>query len=772
MASPAPPDATIIDGKRYRQVREGLASVLAPYAEDIATSTKRNKNNDSKQTQLLTTQSRNNDEGHQAVFYNPIQQFNRDLTVLAITVYGEGALLETQSKFKRKAEHNKNKRDERRAKNLATNQLDRIAENGPAQLNARKRKADDIEDPHEDNTVLAPTKKPKADTDEQDDEEELPVAELIAHPSGDPHNQTEQPKQNGHPQATEDGVKSKAAKKPEVSFSILDALSATGLRALRYAKEIPFATDIVANDLSQASVESIELNIKHNQVEDKVRANLGDARAFMYSKVGNEHSRSVKGYVHRFDVIDIDPYGTAAPFFDCSLQAIRDGGMLCVTCTDAGVFASSGYPEKTFALYGGMPVKGAQSHEGGLRLILNGVAVSAAKYGLAIEPLLSLSIDYYARLFIRVHRKQQDVKLLAGTTMTVYNCGHGCGAWVTQPLLRNQPQTSKNGDTFYKFSAAQVTAKSPSCEHCGSKMHLCGPMWAGPMHNSYFVQKMLEKLPSLDKTVYGTIDRLEGMLTLALEEDLSLELSSNGNASPADAKDPSTTDPRTIPRLATNKPDPAPFFFMPTYLAKILHCATPSEYAVRGALLGLGYRVSRSHCKAGSIKTNAPWGVLWEIMREFVRTKSPIKEGAVKQGTPGWNVLARLRGTERALVSDLKDITKTQLAKCDSKEDLKVVLQGMLYRLENERGTADKDNRESSAPKDVSDETVGPDQGGGSMDRSQSRSPSPSTTLAPSNLTIIFDEKLGKEKPRGKLVRYQMNPRQFWGPMNRAGSAL
>jgi tRNA (guanine26-N2/guanine27-N2)-dimethyltransferase len=766
MASPAPPETTIIDGKKYRVVREGLASVLAPYAEEAPVSTKRNKNNDDgKQTRPSANQSKNNDEGHQAVFYNPIQQFNRDLTVLAITVYGEGALLETQSKFKRKAQHSKNKKDERRPKNLATAQ-------GSEQPNSRKRKADDFDGPLEVDTAQEGTKKLKANDDGPDDEEELAVAELIAQPSGGPHDHThdqgEHSKHKGHPQAAEDGAQSAAAKTLQTSFSILDALSATGLRALRYAKEIPFATNIVANDLSQASVESIELNIKHNQVEDKVQSNLGDARALMYSKVGNEHSRPAKGYVHRFDVIDIDPYGTAAPFFDCSVQALRDGGMLCVTCTDAGVFASNGYPEKTFALYGGMPMKGVHSHEGGLRLILNGVAMSAAKYGLAIEPLLSLSIDYYARLFIRVYRKQQDVKLLAGTTMTVYNCGHGCGAWVTQPLLRNQLQTSKNGETFYKFSAAQLAARSQNCEHCDSRMHLCGPMWAGPLHNPYFVQKMLEKLPSLDKKVYGTVDRLEGMLTLALEEDLSLAASPNGDASPEGAKDSSITDPRIIPRLATNKPDPAPFFFMPTYLSKIIHCATPSEYAVRGALLGLGYRVSRSHCKAGSIKTNAPWGVLWEVIREFMRTKMPIREGAVKQGTPGWNILARLRGTERAFVSDLKDTTKAQLVKCDSKEDLKVVLQGILYRLENDRDTVDKETKLSSEPKEVGGKTGDPPQGGFNKERSRSRSPS---APAPSNLNIIFDEKLGREKPRGKLVRYQMNPRQFWGPMNRAGSA-
>jgi tRNA (guanine26-N2/guanine27-N2)-dimethyltransferase len=36
-------------------------------------------------------------------------------------------------------------------------------------------------------------------------------------------------------------------------------------------------------------------------------------------------------------------------------------------------------------------------------------------------------------------------------------------------------------------------------------------------------------------------------------------------------------------------------------------------------------------------------------------------------------------------------------------------------------------------------------------------------------LKIVFDEKLGKEpEVSRKLVRYQINPRANWGPMNRA----
>src|SRR5689334_6487960 len=64
MASPAPPEVTTIDGKKYRQVREGLASVLAPYAEENSASLKGNKNNeDGNQALSSAKHNKNNEEG-------------------------------------------------------------------------------------------------------------------------------------------------------------------------------------------------------------------------------------------------------------------------------------------------------------------------------------------------------------------------------------------------------------------------------------------------------------------------------------------------------------------------------------------------------------------------------------------------------------------------------------------------------------------------------------------------------------------------------------
>ena len=112
------------------------------------------------------------------------------------------------------------------------------------------------------------------------------------------------------------------------SVRILEALSATGLRSVRYAKEISGVKEIVANDISKRAVASIERNIKANNVSDIVTPSHSDASMIMYNSRKKEH---------RFDVVDLDPYGSPTPFLDGAVQAVSEGGMLCVTCTDLAV---------------------------------------------------------------------------------------------------------------------------------------------------------------------------------------------------------------------------------------------------------------------------------------------------------------------------------------------------------------------------------------------------------------------------------------------------
>ena len=675
------PSTVSYDGQDYEVVKEGLAEILhlknAPPAKDKARS--------------------------QSVFYNPIQQFNRDLSVLAIRAFGDD--LATIRKLRKEKRSHKQAHGGQRGKKRKRDVVDDSrVELGETEAN-------------QSGVGLDVTSDAPLGTVETSDVTPQIDREVKCEDSAG---------QDTHPIPT--GPKSNAnGHESKPTFRILDALSATGLRALRYAKEIPMASSITANDLSSAATGSIKLNVQHNGVEDIVKPTTGDARAHMY----NSASSPAHADQRLYQVIDLDPYGTAAPFFDAAIQALADGGLLCVTCTDAGVFASAGYLEKTFSQYGGLPFKGPQSHEGGLRLILHAIATFAARYGIAIEPLLSLSIDFYARLFIRIKKSPAQVKFLAGKTMVVYNCDAGCGSWTTQFLSQTKEKQAKNGDPFYKFSLAQAPSANQQCEHCGFRTHLSGPMWGGPLHNPWYIQKILDMLPSLDKDVYGTIPRIEGMLTLARDETiLDLPVSESPKS-----ESPNPTDiQQPFPSLPVSTKVHHPFFLIPSQLASIIHCISPSDAGMRGALLHLGYRTTRSHTKPGSIVTDAPWDVIWEIMREHARQKAPVKEGSIKPATAGWAIMAKSR--ERREINLAKSaLAKVANGEFENVEDLKKDVESILYRLG--RPEVEASNGATS-------------------------------TLDTSKLVVDFDEDLGKERNVKKMVRYQVNPRPDWGPMNKA----
>ncbi|KAJ5295106.1 hypothetical protein N7508_009927 [Penicillium antarcticum] len=695
------PSQVEFKGTEYNVIKEGLAHILNPPAQEAA----------SKGPKKFLKE----EDQSQSVFYNPIQQFNRDLSVLAIRAYGEHAM-----------DLRKKKTDQKMKKR---------AGNGE-----KKRKREDDETESEQVPRPAPKEGEQGNAEETEQPVSAPVDQQI---DANPEKQH-----------------------PPPAFTVLDALSATGLRALRYASELPFVTKVVGNDMSESAIKSMKTNIEYNKLEDRIQPNLGDARAFMY---GLDHA-------DKFDVIDLDPYGTAGPFLDGAVQAAKDGGLLCVTCTDAGVWASTGYSEKAFALYGGIPVKGQHSHEGGLRLILNSLAMSASKYGIAIEPLLSLSIDFYARVFLRVYRSPAQVKFNAGNTMLVWNCDAGCGAWSTQPIGSTKERADKKGNPFYHHGITKGPTSSPNCEHCGTKTHLAGPMWAGPLHNPIFIQKILDMLPGADKQTYQTTARIEGMLTTALEEDLDLSQSTSTSPSnpnegdEINIKTASDSDeslyPALIPRQPLTPKPEHPFYFSLSALSKVLHTTTPPIDEFRGAIAHLGYRSTRSHTKPNSVRTDAPWAVVWEIMREWVRQHAPNKSPVLKPGTAGAGIMAKSRDNVRVAgdnenLSTLKNELLAAIQAGKDVSDLVTKVEAALYRSGARGGNASGD--------------AAPAKAAASTTTSTATSTAPSKPPHPSTLEVTFDAELGRQvsaqHTSKRIVRYQLNPRANWGPLNRAGKS-
>ncbi|KAI9292589.1 N2,N2-dimethylguanosine tRNA methyltransferase [Neoconidiobolus thromboides FSU 785] len=368
---------------------------------------------------------------------------------------------------------------------------------------------------------------------------------------------------------------------------LFEALAATGLRSIRYHKEIEGIGNILVNDLEPQAVEAIKRNLKFNKInEEDVTPNLGDAIDVLYA-----HRNPTK----RFDCIDLDPYGSASPFIDGAIQAIADGGILCVTCTDLAVLASTQHTEACFAKYGGVPVKAGFCHEMALRLVIHSLQTSASRYKRLVTPILSCSIDFYVRIFFRVTTSPAMVKQYASKTSVLYKCS-GCGSFEHNPIGKLTP----NGKNI-KFGVNQGPNVSPNCEHCGFKMHIGGPMYNGPLHDKEFVSKMLTFVKE-NNAKFHTHKRMEGMLTVIYEE---LDL---------------------------------PLLYIPSELAAICRAQTPNIVTIRSAILNAGYKVSASHCVPGSFKTNAPNEVLWEVIRAWVKL-NPVKLANFPAGAPGLRIL-------------------------------------------------------------------------------------------------------------------------------------
>lgn len=252
--------------------------------------------------------------------------------------------------------------------------------------------------------------------------------------------------------------------------------------------------------------------------------------------------------------------------------------------------------DSSFSNYGGVCAKAEYSHEVALRLVLNSLAQAAARYGRTITPLISLSIDFYVRLFVRVDSKPVEVKRLASQTGIVYICNF-CETPVTQPFGKVLEKPSKNGDfsnTVYRSAGGPKA--SADCEECGSPQHVAGPMWLGPIQDPTFVSRVLKSIEA-DKAHYGTYPRMNGMLTMAHDEL------------------------------------PDPFYFTSNKIHGFAHTSAGPTKQVVSALLNAGYKVSRSHAAPGSVKTDAPRAFVCDIVREHVKTH-PVRMDKISEKSP------------------------------------------------------------------------------------------------------------------------------------------
>ncbi|XP_068656269.1 tRNA (guanine(26)-N(2))-dimethyltransferase 1-like [Aristolochia californica] len=354
-------------------------------------------------------------------------------------------------------------------------------------------------------------------------------------------------------------------------LKVLEALAASGLRALRYAREVEGLGQVIAVDCDKASIEACQRNIKFNGsvASSKVEPHLADTRVYMLT------------HLKEFDVVDLDPYGSPCLFLDSAVQSVVDGGMLMCTATDLAVLCG-GNGEVCYSKYGSYPLKGKYCHEMALRILLASIESHANRYKRYIVPILSVQMDFYIRVFVRIFTSASAMKNTPLKLSYVYQCV-GCDSFHLQSVGRT---VTKNKSV--KFVAGFAPVVPQDCSDCGKKFNMGGPIWSAPIHDQEWVVSILANVKSL-KDRYPAYERISAVLTTVSEELIDV-----------------------------------PLFLSLHNLCATLKCTSPSAVMFRSAVLNAGYRISGSHVNPLAMKTDAPMEVIWDIMRCWVKNH-PVK---------------------------------------------------------------------------------------------------------------------------------------------------
>lgn len=172
----------------------------------------------------------------------------------------------------------------------------------------------------------------------------------------------------------------------------LDAMSATGARAVRIMNEARPDIEFHANDWDPEAAKVIASNIEKNGT-DRCIARNEDLRCLLAKET--------------FDYIDLDPFGTPVPYLHSAFIGLRRNGILAITATDTASLAGT-HVKKCLRRYQARPCRCEFGHEVGLRILLGYVARQAAMFDRGVEPLLCFYADHYFRLYVRLRETAES----------------------------------------------------------------------------------------------------------------------------------------------------------------------------------------------------------------------------------------------------------------------------------------------------------------------------------------------------------------------------
>ncbi len=227
---------------------------------------------------------------------------------------------------------------------------------------------------------------------------------------------------------------------------VADALGGSGVRSARFLAELPRSKikQVHINDANPSAVKLIRRNLKKY---GKHKVYNQDASLFLHS-------------TGPYDYIDIDPFGSPAPYLDSACKMLTKKGVLALTATDTAALSGTSIAA-CMRKYWSRSLKNEFMHETGLRILVRKAQLVAAQYDKMLVPVYCHSYAHYMRVYLQFVSKAKDVFKEHRFVHYCFRCLDRFVEW------HNSPK---------------------KC--CGAPMSVAGPLWTGSLWDSKLAQKL------------------------------------------------------------------------------------------------------------------------------------------------------------------------------------------------------------------------------------------------------------------------------------------
>lgn len=324
---------------------------------------------------------------------------------------------------------------------------------------------------------------------------------------------------------------------------VCDPMTASGVRAARYVLECPNVGSVIAADNQPEAVEFAINSIRLNGLDERVSVIESDANLLLLNYMKN-----------RFDLVDLDPFGSPAPFFESALRATLDGGLLAATATDMAPLTGA-RTRACIRKYGVSPIRTEFEKEMAVRILTANLAICAGKLELGINIVFSHASDHYARIYASVTRSK------AASNHTARSIG----------FLEYCPKCLK------RTGRKSIDLIQRECENCRARTKVAGPIWLGELWNEQTVLNMIERTPMLSSS---RLSEIQAILRSIWDEQRA----------------------------------PA-FHYRVDSLSKVLGVKPPALKKILSALRDSGFEASRTHFHPNGFRTNANERTLASIVK-------------------------------------------------------------------------------------------------------------------------------------------------------------